>query len=120
MMPEVSGYDVLRDMALSGTAKGLPSSCSRTSPKRGNETERRLLEHGVVLDVLAKTKVHEHPHCSRTISITRAASTQDALRPAAARGRALPARVTEGDAARGSRSRRRALLRNLHAGAATR
>jgi len=61
MMPQVSGYDVLRDLALTGTAKGVPVIVLTNEPEARNEAERRLLEHGVVLDVLSKTRVHEHP-----------------------------------------------------------
>jgi PAS domain S-box-containing protein len=61
MMPEVSGYDVLREMTLAGLAPNLPvlvlSNC--TEPR--NEEERRLLEEGLVLEVLPKSQVHENP-----------------------------------------------------------
>jgi PAS domain S-box-containing protein len=61
MMPDVSGYDVLRDMTLSGTASELPVIVLTNYPEARNEDERRLLEQGLVLDVVSKTSVHEHP-----------------------------------------------------------
>jgi len=61
MMPDVSGYDVLRDMTLSGTASELPVIVLTNYPEAQNEDERRLLEQGLVLDVVSKTAVHEHP-----------------------------------------------------------
>ena len=61
MMPEVSGYDVLREMALSGTAADLPVVVLTNFPEARNPEEKRLLELGLVLDVLPKTAVHDNP-----------------------------------------------------------
>jgi PAS domain S-box-containing protein len=61
MMPEVSGYDVLREMTLAGLAPDLPVLVLTNFPEARNEDERRLLGQGLVLDVLAKTSVHENP-----------------------------------------------------------
>ncbi len=61
MMPEVSGYDVLREMTLSGTAADLPVVVLTNFPEARSPEEKRLLEHGLVLDVLPKTAVHDSP-----------------------------------------------------------
>ena len=61
MMPEVSGYDVLREMTLSRTALDLPVVVLTNFPEARNPDEKRLLEHGLVLDVLPKTSVHDNP-----------------------------------------------------------
>ncbi len=61
MMPEVSGYDVLREMTLAGLAPQLPVLVLTNFPEPRNEDERRLLQEGLVLDVLPKTSVHENP-----------------------------------------------------------
>lgn len=61
MMPEVSGYDVLREMTLSQIRPDLPVLVLTNFPEARNEEERRLLEHGLVLDVVAKTSVHDNP-----------------------------------------------------------
>ena len=61
MMPEVSGYDVLREMTLSGTAADLPVIVLTNFPEARNPEEKRLLEMGLVLDVLPKTSVHDSP-----------------------------------------------------------
>jgi PAS domain S-box-containing protein len=61
MMPEVSGYDVLREMTLSGTAADLPVVVLTNFREARNPEEKRLLEHGLVLDVLPKTAVHDSP-----------------------------------------------------------
>ena len=61
MMPEVSGYDVLREMTLAGLAPDLPVLVLTNFPEPRNQDERRLLEQGLVLDVLPKTSVHENP-----------------------------------------------------------
>ena len=61
MMPEVSGYDVLREMTLAGLAPDLPVLVLTNFPEARNEDERRLLDQGLVLDVLPKTSVHENP-----------------------------------------------------------
>jgi CheY-like chemotaxis protein len=62
MMPGVSGYDVLRDMTLSGTASKIPVVVFTNCPEPRNEDERRLLQEGLVLDVVAKSNVHDNPH----------------------------------------------------------
>jgi PAS domain S-box-containing protein len=61
MMPEVSGYDVLREMTLAGLAPDLPVLVLTNFPEARNEDERRLLGQGLVLDVLPKISVHENP-----------------------------------------------------------
>jgi CheY-like chemotaxis protein len=61
MMPETSGYDVLREMALRGTAAAMPVIVLTAYPDSRNEEERRLLEHGLVLEVISKTDIHERP-----------------------------------------------------------
>ena len=61
MMPEVSGYDVLCEMTLSGLHPDLPVLVLTNFPEPRNEEERRLLEHGMVLDVVSKSSVHENP-----------------------------------------------------------
>ena len=61
MMPEVSGYDVLREMTLAGLAPELPVLVLTNFPEPRNDEERRLLDQGLVLDVLPKTSVHENP-----------------------------------------------------------
>ena len=61
MMPEVSGYDVLREMTLTGTAPELPVLVLTNFPEARNADEKRLLEQGLVMDVLAKTSVHDNP-----------------------------------------------------------
>jgi PAS domain S-box-containing protein len=61
MMPEVSGYDVLREMTLAGLAPELPVLVLTNFPEPRNDEERRLLDRGLVLDVLPKTAVHENP-----------------------------------------------------------
>jgi signal transduction histidine kinase/DNA-binding response OmpR family regulator len=61
MMPEVSGYDVLREMALTGIRPDLPVLVLTNFPEPRNAEERRLLEQGLVLDVIAKSSVHENP-----------------------------------------------------------
>jgi CheY-like chemotaxis protein len=61
MMPQVSGYDVLREMTLTGTAPDLPVLVLTNFPEARNAEERRLLEEGLVLDVLPKTAVHDNP-----------------------------------------------------------
>jgi CheY-like chemotaxis protein len=61
MMPEVSGYDVLREMALTGTAAELPVVVLTNFPEARSPEEKRLLEHGLVLDVLSKPSVHDNP-----------------------------------------------------------
>jgi len=61
MMPQVSGYDVLREMTLTHTAPDLPVLVLTNFPEARNAEERRLLEEGLVLDVLPKTAVHDNP-----------------------------------------------------------
>jgi len=61
MMPQVSGYDVLREMTLTNTAPDLPVLVLTNFPEARNSEERRLLEEGLVLDVLPKTAVHDNP-----------------------------------------------------------
>ena len=61
MMPEISGYDVLREMTLTGTAAELPVLVLTNFPDARDPDEQRLLQQGLVLDVLAKTAVHENP-----------------------------------------------------------
>jgi PAS domain S-box-containing protein len=61
MMPQVSGYDVLREMTLTNTAPDLPVLVLTNFPEARNAEERRLLEEGLVLDVLPKTAVHDNP-----------------------------------------------------------
>jgi PAS domain S-box-containing protein len=61
MMPDVSGYDVLREMTLANLAPDLPVLVLTNFPEPRNDEERRLLEQGLVLDVLPKTSVHENP-----------------------------------------------------------
>ncbi len=61
MMPEVSGYEVLKEMALAGVHRDLPVLVLTNFPEPRNDEERRLLESGLVLDVLPKTAVHENP-----------------------------------------------------------
>ena len=61
MMPGVSGYDVLREMTLKGTAAGLPVIVLTNSPGARNAEEQQLLDQGLVLEVVAKTAVHENP-----------------------------------------------------------
>jgi len=61
MMPEVSGYDVLREMTLAGLHPNLPVLVLTNFPEPRNEEERRLLEEGLVVDVVSKTDVHGSP-----------------------------------------------------------
>ena len=61
MMPETSGFDVLREMALRGTAAAMSVIVLTAYSDVHSEEERRLLEHGVVLEVLSKTQIHERP-----------------------------------------------------------
>ncbi|MBI5169711.1 MAG: response regulator [Candidatus Eisenbacteria bacterium] len=61
MMPEVSGYDVLREITLSGLHTELPVLVLTNFPEARNDEERRLLEQGLVVDVVAKSAVHENP-----------------------------------------------------------
>lgn len=61
MMPDVSGYDVLREMTLNGLGAELPVLVLTNYPEPRDEEERRLLELGLVLDVLPKSSVHDNP-----------------------------------------------------------
>jgi PAS domain S-box-containing protein len=61
MMPEVSGYDVLREMTLSGIQPDLPVMVLTNFPEPRNDEEKRLLREGLVLDVVSKTAVHDNP-----------------------------------------------------------
>jgi len=61
MMPEVSGYDVLREMTLSGLQPDLPVMVLTNFPEPRSDEERRLLQEGLVLDVVSKTAVHDNP-----------------------------------------------------------
>ncbi len=61
MMPEVSGYDVLREMALTGAGATIPVVVLTNFPDPRTPDEKRLLEDGLVLDVVAKTAVHDNP-----------------------------------------------------------
>jgi PAS domain S-box-containing protein len=61
MMPQVSGYDVLREMTLTGMNPELPVLVLTNFPEARNEDERRLLDDGLVLEVLPKLAVHDNP-----------------------------------------------------------
>jgi hypothetical protein len=61
MMPDVSGYDVLRELALKRELQALPVLILTNFPEARNEEEKRLLERGLVLDVIAKSSVHDNP-----------------------------------------------------------
>jgi PAS domain S-box-containing protein len=61
MMPDVSGYDVLRELALKRELQSLPVLILTNFPEARNEEEKRLLERGLVLDVIAKSSVHDNP-----------------------------------------------------------
>jgi len=104
MMPETSGYDVLREMALRGTAAALPVIVLTAYGEPRNEDERRLLEQGLVLEIVSKTDVHERPMRLTEVieahlpSITRTAGAQDPLEVERFR-----AEIPEGDHA-GSRN----------------
>lgn len=61
MMPEISGWDVLREMALTGMHGELPVLVLTNFPEPRNDEERRLLEDGLVIDVIPKSRVHDNP-----------------------------------------------------------
>ena len=61
MMPEVSGYDVLREMTLSGLSPDLPVMVLTNFPEPRDESERQLLEQGLVIEIISKTDVHANP-----------------------------------------------------------
>jgi len=86
MMPDTSGFDVLREMALRGTAASMPVIVLTAHPEVSNPEERRLLDHGLVLEVLPKTAIHERPR-----RLTDAIETQLASIPR--RGREAAQRV---------------------------
>ena len=61
MMPDSSGYDVLREMTLTGMSADLPVLVLTNYPEPRTEEERRLLEEGLVLDVISKARIHDNP-----------------------------------------------------------
>ncbi len=61
MMPQVSGYDVLREMTLTGTSTEVPVLVLTNFPEPRSEEEKRLLDDGLVVDVLPKSAVHDSP-----------------------------------------------------------
>jgi PAS domain S-box-containing protein len=61
MMPDVSGYDVLRELSVTGVAPELPVLILTNYPDARDDEEKRLLERALVLDVIAKSSVHENP-----------------------------------------------------------
>ena len=61
MMPDVSGYDVLREMTLSGLIQDMPVIVLTNFPEARTSEERRLLDDSAVLDVISKTAVHDNP-----------------------------------------------------------
>ena len=61
MMPGVSGYDVLRELTLTGQHNDLLILVLTNFPEARSEEERRILEQGLVLDVLSKAAVHDNP-----------------------------------------------------------
>jgi len=61
MMPEVSGYDVLRELTLSGLNPDLPVMVLTNFPEPRDESERQLLEQGLVIEIIAKSDVHANP-----------------------------------------------------------
>jgi PAS domain S-box-containing protein len=60
-MPDVSGYDVLRRLALNPSTARLPVLVLTNYPEARTDEERRLLEQELVLEVIAKSAVHENP-----------------------------------------------------------
>jgi len=88
MMPNMSGYDVLKQMALTGLAAHVPVVVLTNCPEPRNDEERRLLEQGVVVDVVSKAAVHErHAALPELIEARLGAIThRDAPRAAAAAG----------------------------------
>ena len=78
MMPETSGYDVLREMTLSGTGAQLPVLVLTNFPEGQSAEQQRLLEHGLVVDVLSKLTVHQNPRLlAKTIEAHLGAGTDD-------------------------------------------
>jgi PAS domain S-box-containing protein len=61
MMPGLSGYEVLREMTLTGIGADVPVLVLTNFPDARNDEERRLLDQGLVLDVLSKGTVHDNP-----------------------------------------------------------
>jgi len=61
MMPEVSGYDVLRELTLSGLNPDLPVLVLTNFPEPRDAGERQLLEQGLVIEILSKSEVHADP-----------------------------------------------------------
>ncbi len=61
MMPEVSGYDVLREMTLSGIHPDLPVLVLTNFPEPRDASERQLLEQGLVIEIVPKTEIHADP-----------------------------------------------------------
>lgn len=61
MMPEVSGYDVLREMTLSALNPDLPVLVLTNFPEPRDASERQLLEQGLVIEIIAKTEIHADP-----------------------------------------------------------
>jgi signal transduction histidine kinase/CheY-like chemotaxis protein len=61
MMPEVSGYDVLREMTLSALSPEMPVLVLTNFPEPRDESERQLLEQGLVIEIIPKTEVHANP-----------------------------------------------------------
>ena len=92
MMPEVSGYDVLREMTLAGLAPELPVLVLTNFPEPRNDEERRLLDQGLVLDVLPKTSVHENPQLlPHIIDWHLQVTAEELARRRRRRGRRVPA-----------------------------
>ena len=89
MMPVASGYDVLREMTLTGLRPDLPVLVLTNFPEPRDENERRLLERGLVVDVISKTAVHGEPGLLAAIlrdclrGTRPASSDDDTLREAA-------------------------------------
>ena len=106
MMPDVSGYDVLRELTLTEPTAELPVLVLTNFPEARNDEEKRLLEQGLVLDVLPKSAVHDNPPLLPHIidwHLQVAEEPSDARRPRR-RGRTAEARmkhilVVEDDAA---------------------
>jgi CheY-like chemotaxis protein len=61
MMPEVSGYEVLKEMTLAGVHRELPVLILTNFPEPATTRSVACSESGLVLDVLPKTSVHENP-----------------------------------------------------------
>jgi PAS domain S-box-containing protein len=61
MMPEVDGYQVLRELKLQGVAPDLPVVIITNYPEPNTDEERALLEEGTVVSVVAKSDLHSAP-----------------------------------------------------------